>query len=66
MNKLIWAFAALCPSFAVAQAVVLGDPAAELVFEQIPTPDASLIGGAAVTPEEWPGVFYTSQGSSRC
>lgn len=68
MKTLFGALAALCPNLAVAAPLVLGPGVTELNFVQIPEPaiSAQLIGGTPATPGEWPGVFYTSQGNSRC
>jgi len=57
------AFMAASPAFAAG--AVLGRPARHIHFEQLP-PEATLIGGEEVSREQFPGVFYTSQGSSRC
>jgi hypothetical protein len=54
---------------ASSEPIVLGEPAMHLDFVQVPVPGGDaveLIGGQPVTPEDWPGVFYTSQGGSRC
>jgi hypothetical protein len=51
----------------------LGSPTSHLDFHPISDlvdvsygSDPTLIGGVAVEPGDYPGVFYTSQGNSRC
>jgi hypothetical protein len=44
---------------------VLGAPVDHLEMVQLPR-QTDLIGGVEVSRETYPGVFYTSQGSSRC
>jgi hypothetical protein len=49
--------------------IVLGKRSQDLVMTQIPEPtlrSPTLIGGDPVSPTDYPGVFYTSQGNSRC
>ena len=44
---------------------VLGTESSKLQLEHLPRL-RDLIGGDVVTADEYPGVFYTSQGNSRC
>jgi hypothetical protein len=66
MRKFI-VFAALYSGIAFGQMSQLGDKAV-MEMGQIPYKAESpvLIGGDPVTAAEYPGVFYTSQGNSRC
>jgi hypothetical protein len=71
LATLCLANSALWSTLATAGAVtVLGEPADHLQMVQISVEqqnsDDKLIGGNVATSEEYPGVFYTSQGGSRC
>ena len=68
MKKLVVVCALVgSPAFAGStHGVVLGQQAEVLRLGQNTDLNAELIGGGVVTPEEYPGVFYTRQGNSRC
>lgn len=70
MKGFVGLLAALCPtSVALAASVQLGVSADHLEMQSLDAESelsTELIGGTIATADEYPGVFYTSQGSSRC